>query len=208
MKKTMDWCGSWGGLMVSIPSLYHSWLMTPKMTSTVFSFKRHHINQSSYHILISHQQQRQKPGSNKFTATSSTMFHWGFRQHEALLSWHNRVDHISYMSMYNGTRYGTKYDLLRALCTFQQQVFSKVWAKQHPETVLDVEDSQLPWEGGQGPPSAWPFFPACPRCQEENQHHHQMSKTNKMPHEVVPTFWSHLKDPNSRDSSQGLLSML
>lgn len=61
------------------------------------------------------------------------------------------------MSMYNRTRYGTKYDLLHALCTFQQQVFSKVFAKQHPETLLDVEDSQVPWEGGQSPPQLGRF---------------------------------------------------
>ena len=81
------------------------------------------------------------------------------------------------MSMYDRSRYGTKYDLLHALCTFQQQVFSKRWR---------LTSAMGRWSRS---PPAWPFFPACPRCQEENQHHHYMSKTDQMPHEVA-TFWS------------------
>ena len=113
---------------------------------------------------------------NKFHVPLRLQAAWSAPQQAGVLvwviytCWHNGEDHrpeymsrnythyrCHYMSMYNRSRYGTKYHLLHALCTFQQQVFSKVWAKQHPETLLDVEDSQVPWEGGQGPPQLGHF---------------------------------------------------
>lgn len=146
---------------------------------------------------------------NKFHVPLRLQAAWSAPQQAGVLvwviytGWHNGVDHIPeymsrnytyyrchYMSMWNRTRYGKKYDLLHALCTFQQQVFSKRWR---------LTSAMGRWSRS---PPAWPFFPACPRCQEENQHHHYMSKTDQMPHEVA-TFWSHpIKDPNSSDSSQ------